>query len=236
MTYKEFRKSNPLPSFTSWPFIDSVCCRISPLFSIAFIKRGVKPNTITLFMIISGIVGGVVLMFPFAWCKCIAGFVYLLWYIFDCSDGEVARSTTTFSKGGKYLDWCAHLITHPLFSVAMWYSFVNMGYSILLTTVLTFLLIISELLGRNRISMDTLYGNIDNTPFIKFTKMGIVRYVYSFFVYLPNMIIILPFVLGITMFFGTNWFYWFYLGWGFLYSVALLRVFIIFIWRMYKSE
>lgn len=236
MTYKEFRKNNPLPSFTSWPFIDSVCCRISPFFSIRFIKRGVKPNTITLLMIISGIVGGIVLMLPSPFCKFMAGFVYLLWYVFDCSDGEVARFTSTFSKGGKYLDWCAHLTTHPLFAVAMWYSFIGMGYNIMLTSVITFFLIISELLGRNRISMDTLYGNIENTPFFNFNRMGIVRYVYSFFVYLPNMIIILPFVLGVAMIIRTDSFYWFYIGWSFLYSMALLRVFFIFIWRMYKSE
>lgn len=236
MTYKEFRKLSPIPSFLAIPFASSICYIISPYISMFFIRHHIRPNTVTLLMIIMGVLGGCVLMLPGFWFKILAGFIYYFWYTLDVSDGEVARITQTFSKGGKYLDWCAHLVCHPLFAVGMWHSFNSLGYSSFLTTIVTFVFITFELISRNNLAMSLLYGSVENSPYHHFVKESTLRYLYKLFVYLPNEVIIIPILLGLSMLFHIDWFYWIYILWALLYSMAELRAFLLFIWRMYKSE
>lgn len=234
MHYKEIKKELPKHPYTSLSFAAHVCGLITPFLISIAIRLKIRPNTITLFMIITGVIAGVVLFLPFWWCKIIAGFLYYFWYALDETDGNVARITQTFSKGGKYLDWCAHLLTHPLFAVAMWFSFVNM-YDFYIITIVSFVLIVFELLGRNWISMATLYGDVKNTPYQELKPLGVIRYIFGSFFYMPNDIIFFPFVVGINILFDWTWFYWFYICWALYYSAESFRVFIMFIWKMYKS-
>lgn len=226
----------PIPSFWDMPFANSFCYPISPFVSIFCIRKKIKPNTVTLLMIICGVVAGLVLLLPSSLAKFSSFLLYYLWYTLDLSDGEVARFTQQFSKGGKYLDWSSHLICHSLFTMSMWYSLYQLGFCNLLLTISTFVLLSSELIGRNRIAMDTLYGFIENTPNHDWKPMSIVKYIYGFFVYFPNVVIIFPLLLGLEMIFKMNFFYSFYLVWAFFYSIVMLRVFFMFIWRMYRSE
>lgn len=237
VTYREYRDKTPLGSFFDHSIIGYICSILSPFVSIFCMRVNMRPNTITLFMIITGVIGGVILMLPIVWCKLTAAIIYVLWFTLDCSDGEVARYTQQFSKGGKYLDWCAHLLTHPMFIIGMWTSIIqNYECDFYLLTVITFLFICAELLGRNRISMDTLYGNIANTPYNSKLSMSKAHFFYWQTVYMPNLLLIMPLLLFADLIFQWSVIVYIYIGWALLYSMVMLRVFAILIWRMYKSE
>ncbi|MDR1183148.1 MAG: CDP-alcohol phosphatidyltransferase family protein, partial [Bacteroidales bacterium] len=92
-----------------------ISCRFSPLFSAFFVNRKITPNQVTLLMILSGIIGAIFFALPYVICKIIGAIFIQLWFVFDDSDGEVARYTKQFSKYGTEMDFMAHAITHPLF-------------------------------------------------------------------------------------------------------------------------
>ena len=236
VTYKEYRAQTPLGTLMDHSYMGYIASALSPFTSIACMKFNLRPNTITLLMIITGVIGGVVMMIPSPWANILSTFIYILWFTFDCSDGEVARFTKTFSKGGKYLDWCAHLLTHSLFIVGMWATmYYWMPEYNMLTTVFSFLFLSAELIGRNRIAMDTLYGNIENTPYNSELNFSLPYWLYWNIVYFPNILLFVPVLIGLSILFGWLWFYWVYLAWALLYTVVMLRIFFMFICRMYKS-
>lgn len=237
VTYKEYREKTPLGTLFNHSIMGYIASALSPFTSIVCMRYNLRPNTITLMMIITGIVGGCVLMLPNPYLEIIASLIYVLWFTLDCSDGEVARFTKVFSKGGKYLDWCAHLITHSLFVFSMWVILLRwLPYNNILTTITSFIFIAAELIGRNRIAMDVLYGFIKNTPYNEEVNISLLYWVSWQIVYFPNILLFVPSFLGISILMGWTWFYWVYIGWALFYSVVMLRVFLMFIWRMYKSE
>lgn len=59
--------------------------RISPYFSAFYIKKKVAPNTITIHMIISGIIGAIFFSFSNIYFKLIGVIFMQLWFILDCS-------------------------------------------------------------------------------------------------------------------------------------------------------
>lgn len=95
--------------------IDAYSCSISPFFTKFFLRFNILPNDVTILMIVSGIIGAILFAVPVVWVK-VTGVVFIhLWYILDCSDGEIARIRKIFSKYGKEIDYMAHTINHPLF-------------------------------------------------------------------------------------------------------------------------
>ena len=105
-----------------------VCSRLALHASLALFfnkirKVAIRPNTITLFMIFFGIVGSLFFALPKWEFKVLGIICYYLWYIMDCSDGEVARITKQFSTYGRDMDYWAHLTCHPLMNLALWYSY-----------------------------------------------------------------------------------------------------------------
>lgn len=125
MKYSEIRKFSPREA--SHSLIDALCITISPLFTSVFVKYNIAPNTVTLFMILFGIIGSLLLLLPSICLKSIGVLCLLLWYVMDCSDGETARITQRFSKYGKEMDYMAHLVCHPLFVIAVWSNFYQLG-------------------------------------------------------------------------------------------------------------
>lgn len=90
--------------------------RISPVFTLLFIKIGFSPNQLTYMMIACGILGGAaVAVTPhgvagLVWA--IAGAVLIQAYLLlDCSDGEVARFRKRTSVAGVYLDRIGHYMS-----------------------------------------------------------------------------------------------------------------------------
>jgi len=87
---------------------------VSRIFSIYFTKifilLGITPNQVTILMIISALIGSTLFAFPSLTLAIIAFFMFQIWLILDCSDGEVARITGKKSLFGPYLDRLNHYI------------------------------------------------------------------------------------------------------------------------------
>ena len=236
MTYKEFRERSPHLPFMSASLASNMCYPMSPFISMFCIKHKISPNTITFLMILLGAIGGIILMIPNTWCKLLAAIIYYLWYTFDLSDGEVARMTKTFSKGGKYLDWCAHLVCHPLFIIGMYMSFYSLDYCSSYFLYITFFLICVELINRNVTAITELYNVKEGISSVQNEKLGVVRYIWSVLFYFPDLVILFPFFLAIDMFFQWNIVYYVYFIWAVIYCLNVTRGFITFVLKMYKSE
>lgn len=118
LSYREIKRNYGSPYGKGSVFIDFYACALSPLITIIALKFHLIPNTVTLGMIVSGIAGATVFWIPNPTIRIIGVFFIHLWYILDCSDGEVARINNHFSKYGKELDYMAHTINHPLFSIS----------------------------------------------------------------------------------------------------------------------
>lgn len=131
--------------------------RISPYLSAIFIRKKVKPNKITLYMIYSGILGGILFSLPNVYLKLLGALFIHLWFILDCSDGEVARFTRTFSKCGREIDLIAHIINHPLFGFSMFMSLMQLGrYNVYLLAALIFTNVLMDSMHRNLLTLNIL--------------------------------------------------------------------------------
>ena len=214
---------------------DSICKQPSPYFSILFIKKGVSPNTITLLMIIFGVIGGVLFAIPFFYSKCFAVFAYWLWYIFDCSDGEVARYTKKFSKYGKELDWVAHLSCHSLFYLATFLCFYQeRKYNMMLLAVLIIIFISAELIGRNLIAFDSFL--FEGVRFSRVhTRTSIVRFLTVKIFNFPTFVLFFPIFYVIDISFNLKFAYYFFIIWGTCLSLYSIKEFIRYIVFFYKN-
>lgn len=185
--------------------------RISPYVSALYINKGIIPNKITLHMIYSGIIGAILFSIPNIYLKIFGAIFIHLWFVLDCSDGEVARYTRTFSKYGKELDFVAHLINHPLFGLSMFFSMLQ------LERYNNYYLIIIFLISN---TLDYLYRNIetlnivinlkdisnnliDKKPF-KWTNKKKVIFISAIFTVYPNFILFGVIIYFIDYFIGLN--------------------------------
>jgi phosphatidylserine synthase len=141
-----------------------------------FIKQKTLPNTITIYMILSGWLGAFLFAFDNIYLK-IIGYLFIhLWFIFDCSDGEVARMTKTFSKMGKELDYVAHIVNHPMFAISFTISAIQLYDQSVISSfwilVIFSLLIIFNLIGRGLMSLNLIYDiKKDNKQSISNSKI-----------------------------------------------------------------
>ena len=120
ISFKVFKKSRKENSeFFSKIFSN----KISPYFSFVFIKLGIKPNIITLLMIPSAIIGGILINLSDFYLKLIGVIFILSINIWDTSDGEVARSTKVFSKNGKFLDLFSQFVADNIFFISCFFYF-----------------------------------------------------------------------------------------------------------------
>ncbi len=203
-SYSAIRQVSPIKSRWRNLFIAEIFCMLlSPFFSIMFLRLKWRPNTITMMMILSGIIGAIFFCCPPTWCKGLGLVFFYLWYIFDCSDGEVARISKQFSKYGKEMDCMAHLICHPLFVLAIWMSYKQMNmYSMDVISIICLGLISVELVGRALIEFEMylfqqpLISN-DSNP-----KTNFIKYILKQPLYFPNFVLLFPFVLLSDILFG----------------------------------
>lgn len=78
--------------------------RVSLVLAKFFAKHNVKPNTVTLFSIISGVLGAICLCHHNIWVTIAGILLEILGAIFDCADGQVARMTHKGSRFGRFFD------------------------------------------------------------------------------------------------------------------------------------
>lgn len=202
MTYKEIRK-NWQHNF-SWDsvLVDAYAMLISPIITKICLKLKLIPNVITLLMIASGVVGGLLFALPYTAAK-IAGIVFIhLWYVFDCSDGEVARITKRYSKFGTEIDYTAHVIDHPVmlfgFGISLLFSGLDISPVLLLLSVAATAVL--DLMFRSFATFSLIYdlklppekreGDTKKT----FTAKQKVLFFVNIFVHIPNLALIFPIV------------------------------------------
>ena len=218
--------------------------RLSPYLSGYYINRKVVPNKITLHMIISGVIGGILFAMPNIFLKIFGALVIHLWFVLDCSDGEVARYTKTFSRFGKEMDYIAHLIDHPFFGLALFLSLNQLGrynpYYLAGTIILSNFL---DYLYRNVIS---LYDVIDlkeadkkvkssTTVDEKWNLKSIIGFVVSIFIIYPNLILFGVIIYFIDLFVGSSLLYAFIVISNGLTLIYLLKMLMDLTMKFYKS-
>ena len=223
-TYRQLRSERPLVSLCTWSFVGHLCLLMCPPFSIFFMKRHVKPNTITVIMILLGAVGGILFALPPIPCKIAAIVVYWLWFILDCSDGEVARHTKTFSKYGIQLDWIAHLVCHPLMVLACWISFQqsSVPYSYLLT-IMSILFVTCELIRRQLIAFDTLLSASTEMGIKPTSAPPLYKWIVTQVLYFPNFVLLFPIIYVICISFHWNYYTYIYIGWATFNCIFVFR-------------
>ncbi len=182
---------------------------LSPIFTRLFVRAALTPNQVTVLMILAGLVGAALFALPQLACKILGIIAIHLWYVFDCSDGEVARITKTFSKFGTEIDFTAHLVNHPLFNLAFIYTLACTGrYNAQLLWVTGVISISAELVLRNLICFHYVYElkmkrSIPSGGKRSLLK-GVVIHFVNFFTLYPNFALAFPLVYLADRYFGTS--------------------------------
>ncbi len=220
---RDVRKLTPLANYRFNSFTGHfISSAISPIFTAWFVKRGTRPNTITIYMILAGVLGAVLFAFDNMWLK-IAGFaLFHFWFIMDCSDGEVARITKQFSKYGKEIDFMAHLICHPLMNLALWWSFIQLGtYNTLFLSAFFMAFISVELVNRSLVLFNT-YLVDEDAP--KASRPSLVLYFLRQITSYPNFMLLFPGVFLIDYFYGYHISAYVLMLWGSFYMLLSVRM------------
>lgn len=191
--------------------------RISPYLSSMYIKKNIVPNKITIHMILSGIIGAILFSIPNTFVKIIGAIFIQLWFVLDCSDGEVARYTKTFSKFGKELDYMAHLINHPLFGLSIFISLYQLNrYNVF---ILISLVVLSNLIDYGIRNITTLNvmdefklenkneNNADDKPV--WNIKTIVLFITSIFTLYPNFALFGVLIYFVDLYVGSNILYFY---------------------------
>lgn len=237
VSIKKLRELTPIKNYICGPFSVAICRYLSPLVSIPSIKNNVSPNTITLLMIIAGVFGGLLLLQPIILIKILCIPVYLLWFIFDCADGEIARFTNRFSKYGKQLDWMAHLACHPLYILGLWTTFFQYRNDhFLMITITTFVLLSIELINRLLVAINDLCFIKENNSFKSVVKsQSIIKYIKNQLFWFPNQVLLCPLLFVLDILLDKYFFFYVFMSWSSLYIIYVLKKYVIFAIRMYKS-
>lgn len=201
MKYSTIRKEYQHHGLNGMVFVDPYATLLSPLTTKLFLKLGWIPNVVTLCMIGSGILGAVFFALPFLWAKILGTVLIHLWYVLDCSDGEVARITKRFSKFGTEIDFTAHIVNHPLFLAAFLLTLLqsNTGISQLTLCAVFFGILALNMIYRNLSSFGLLYDlkTEKNASAVQPGRWGLkqlIVFCFNIFVQLPNFALLFPIV------------------------------------------
>ena len=185
--------------------------RISPYVSSFYIKRNIIPNKITLHMIYSGIIGAILFSLPNMYAKILGAIFIHLWFILDCSDGEVARYTKVFSLYGKELDYMAHLINHPLFGISIFISMSQLNrYNLYFLFIIVLCSNFMDCIVRNLLTLNIVYNlkreksNLKERNELKWDKRRVILFLTSIFTLYPNLILFGVLIYFIDYYLGTN--------------------------------
>jgi len=87
---------------------------ITVLFARFLAKRNIKPNLVTMLMLLSVLAAAALFLIPNVVTLGIGIVVLLFFEIADDADGMVARANKRLSRHGMQLDYMMHLLCHPL--------------------------------------------------------------------------------------------------------------------------
>lgn len=187
-------------------FVGYYTTLISPLVTRLCLKLKLIPNVITLCMIGSGVLGAIFFALPFLWAKILGTVLIHLWFIFDCSDGEVARITKHFSKFGKEIDYTAHIINHPLFLFSFLVTLLqtDTGWNPILLCLVLFGVAVFNSMLRGYVCLDYIYNlkleqkDVGCTHELSCFKK-IMIFTINIFIQLPNFCLIFPIIYFINV-------------------------------------
>lgn len=203
MQYKkirEYRGKNGI-------WVDNIFWIFSPFITKLMIKLNLIPNEVTILMIISGIIGAIFFAMPNISFKVLGMIFIYLWYLLDCSDGELARIKKKYSLFGKELDYLAHFINHPLFCVSFGISIIQLNKWAVKKVIFIFLGILICNIWMRVISILEHIINIKSfnnnvTKRSKWKKIIII--IWANTVFLPNFTFIFPIVYFIDYYFFSS--------------------------------
>ncbi|MGN0962407.1 MAG: CDP-alcohol phosphatidyltransferase family protein [Clostridia bacterium] len=207
MKYKDIRAFQPKGLKTDF-IICPYCYLLSPFFTKFFVKHHIIPNTVTILMILSGLLGAVLFAVPFLPLQ-ILGVIFIhVWFILDCSDGEVARITKRFSTFGTEIDYTAHIINHPCFSLSFLLAVCFTGrYPMLLFGLLLFVFTALESMGRHLCSFHLIYDmkipvekKEERSSFLK----GCILYIVNSLTVYPVFALVFPLLFFLDGIFGLQ--------------------------------
>ena len=228
-----------LRRFRPTPLCDVICVWIAKKYLTPFfINNKVKPNTITLFMIITGGLSGILFIYLSLWTKILCSFFYLLWYSLDCSDGQVARATSNCSPAGKQLDYIAHIVAHPLFIIGLFvtilsfYPYCNLFYLI----TISLLLLSSEMCNRLVIALASY--NEKKQSVVEIADNHPIRKIYNFINcqigFMPNLLLFFPGIIFYDIYFDLYYFEYFFYIWGLYYIIYVSKELFFYTLSIYK--
>lgn len=200
LDYKEIKTQYGAKYGKGSVFIDFYVCAISPICTKIALALHLIPNTVTICMIISGLIGAGLFWYPNLGVKIVGVFFIHLWFVLDCSDGEVARITKRFSNYGEELDFMAHSINHPIFILSFLVAILSdMGFD--LTVIICTVFIISADNVLRMVYMmhhiDAVKNSVNNrnrqdgSPF---SIKEIIIFIVNIFAQFPNFALIFPVV------------------------------------------
>jgi len=159
MSIKEMRAIAQSPEILARSEANWYGKNVSRIFSIYFTKMfillGITPNQVTILMIISALIGSTLFAFPSLTLTIIAFFMFQIWLILDCSDGEVARITGKKSLFGPYLDRLNHYIADITI-------FLSLGIKIYIISSNLLFLFISTILSLTNIFSRLLFTTLNS--------------------------------------------------------------------------
>ena len=209
MQYQTIRKEYQHHDLLGSVLVDYYSTLFSPFVTKFCLKLRLIPNIVTLCMMVSGILGAVFFFLPYLWAKILGVFFIHLWYVLDCSDGEVARITKHFSKFGTEIDYAAHIINHPLFLFAFLTTLLqaDTGFEPVHLCLIFFGVVALNLVYRNTVFFRKVYSwkmETDDSeaapasPPVYQKLKNIVTIVSGAFIQLPNYCLIFPIVYFIS--------------------------------------
>lgn len=231
MTCADIRKFSK-KDWRSLAIAEIICMYISPIFSKWFISKKLRPNTVTVLMIVCGILGSLLFMVNHIEVKIIGICFLWLWFIMDCSDGEVARVTKQFSPYGKEMDQLAHLITHPLVNLSIYISYVQSGIDMFNLSIMALVFISFEMIYRAFVIMDTYLTRHEMID--KEQKFCWIKYIFAQCLYMPNFILFFPIFLVCSLLLDLNTIVVLYL-WMIVYVVNVVRLFALRLCKFYRE-
>ena len=214
-----------------------LCRPLSRICSVWFINHNIKPNQITILMILFGILGSLMFAIPNIWTKIVGYIFWILWFTMDCSDGQVARYTKTFSKHGTEMDYMAHLIDHSVMNIAIWATFIEMNIinPIILSSI--FIIWISaELVSRNIIAF-RYYDKRINPKSSKIEKkqQSWFKYLWGNILLYPTFIVCFSWIIIIDYVFRNRFSLYLLIIWVSLFFIMFVRNILITIKWFYRE-
>lgn len=111
------------------PVTKAVFQRAGAFVGAAAARRGLQPTHLTLISLFLSISGSIILFLETPLALVLAWALWQAAYVFDCSDGQLARYLSVASQDGKKLDASVDLFGHALSGIAVASVSVGVGVS-----------------------------------------------------------------------------------------------------------